>query len=106
MLHPILIVSLRHVVSGVSSSGLFSVLSSKHRHLGLDHQVIELHSLDEVGVPDVASVADSDISNALGHIMQGLAANLEVVLSTENSGILLHSLLHVTSDHGSGGFTL
>ena len=103
VLHPLVIESLSEVISSVGSTGLFSVLGGEHGHLGLDHQVLKLHCLDQVSVPDVAAVADSDVSDALGNLVKLVTALLEVILTTEHSGVFLHSLLHLQSDLGSWG---
>jgi hypothetical protein len=45
----------------VSSAGLLSVFGGKHGHLSLDHQVVQLESLNQVCVPNVTSVSDTNI---------------------------------------------
>ena len=65
VLHPFVIEALCEVVSGVGATGLLSVLSSVHRHLSLDHEVLELHGFNEIGVPDIAAIADTDVSDFL-----------------------------------------
>lgn len=65
VLHPCVIESIREVVPRVSTSCLFSVLSSEHSHLCLDHQILKLHGLNQVSVPYGATVRNSDISDAL-----------------------------------------
>ena len=105
VLHPCVVKSLSEVISGMCTSRLFSVLSGVHGHLGLDHEVLELHSLNQVGVPDVATIANTDICNALGGLVESLATLLKIILSTENGGIFLHGLLHLATDLGSGGAT-
>ena len=102
MLHPGVVQSVGEVVPSVRTSRLLSVLGCVHCHLGLDHQVLELHGLHKVSVPDVATIADSDVGDALRNVVKLLAALLQVVLSTEDSGVFLHGLLHVKSNLGSG----
>ena len=69
VLHPCVIKSLIEVVSGVRASRLLSVLGSEHGHLSLDHEVLELQGLNQVSVPDVAAVGDTDVCNALGGVV-------------------------------------
>jgi len=63
VLAPVGVVTLSKVVSGVSSAGLLSVFGGKHGHLSLDHQVVQLESLNQVCVPNVTSVSDTNIFN-------------------------------------------
>jgi len=97
VLHPVVIVSVWVVISSVSTTGLLSVFSGKHGHFSLDNEVFELHSLDKVSVPDVATVADSDVLHLLSNFVQLVATLLQVVLASEDGSILLHSLLHFKS---------
>lgn len=106
VLHPGVIKSVREVVSSVGSSGLLSVFGSEHGHLGLNHKVVELHGLDQISVPDVASITDADVGDALGDFVERLASLLEVVLSAEDGGVFLHRPLHVESDVGRGRLAL
>ena len=101
MLHPFVIESLCEIVTGVGTTGLLSVFGGKHGHLGLDHEVLKLHSLNQISVPDVATVADSNIGDVLRVVVKCFAALLEVILSSEDGSVFLHGLLHVTSDLGS-----
>jgi len=81
----------------MSSTRFFSILSGKHSHLCLDYEVIEFHGLNQISVPDVTSVTDSNILHFLRDLVQFVAALFEVVLSSEDSSILLHSSLHLES---------
>jgi len=69
VLAPSGIVTLCEVISCVGAARLLSVFSGKHSHLGLDHQVVKLHSLDKVGVPNVASVGYANLIDLLGNLM-------------------------------------
>jgi hypothetical protein len=106
VLAPGLVVTLGEVVTGVGTAGLLSVLSSEHGHLSLDHQVLKLKGLNEIGVPDLASVSDAQIFNFSRELMESLATLLQVVLATEDSSVLLHGLLHTSSNLSSRGLTL
>lgn len=60
VLHPVDIVTLGEVITGVSSTGLFSVLSSVHGHLTLDEEVLQFHSFNQVGVPNLTAIGDTN----------------------------------------------
>lgn len=45
----------------MGASGFLSVFSGKHNLLGLEEEVFEFNSFDEVSVPDEGSVGDSDV---------------------------------------------
>ena len=106
MLHPGVVVSVGEVVSGMGSTRFLSVLSSIDCHLSLEKKVLKLESLNQVGVPDVSSVGDANMLILLRDIVELLAALLEEVLTSEDSSVSLHSLLHGESDLGSGLSTL
>ena len=63
MLAPVGVVTLSKVVSGVGAARLLSVFGSEHGHLGLNHQVVQFQGLNQVGVPNVTSVSDTNIFN-------------------------------------------
>lgn len=102
VLHPLLVVSVGEIVSSVSTARLLSVFGSNDCHLSLKEEVLELESLNEVGVPDVSAVGDADMLVHLRDILDLLDTLLEEILSTEDSSVALHGLLHGESDLGSG----
>jgi len=101
VLAPVLVVTLGEVVTGVGTTGLLSVLGGVHGHLSLDHQVLELESLNEIGVPDLASISDAQVLNFCRESVESLTSLLQVVLATEDSSVLLHGLLHTSSNLSS-----
>jgi hypothetical protein len=102
VLAPMDIITILEVVASVGSAGFLAVLSGKHGHLGLDHKVVELKSLNKVSVPDLATIRNTDVLHILRDLVEYFTALLEVVLATENSGVPLHCLLHLSA-HGSRG---
>ena len=106
VLHPVSIVSLGEVVSSVRTARLLSVFSSVDSHLTLDEEVLELHGLDEVSVPDLTAVGNLNVFVHLRDFVNLLTALLEEILSTEDGGVTLHGLLESTSDLGSRVLTL
>lgn len=61
VLHPIHVVSLSEIISGVCTSGFLPIFSSEHGHLGLNHEVLEFHCLNQIGVPDVSTVTNAQV---------------------------------------------
>ena len=106
VLHPVDVVSVREVVSRVSSSRFLSGFCREHSHLSLDEQVLKFEGLDQVGVPDFTSIRDTNIMVHLRDILDLSATFLEQVLLSEHSSVSLHSLLHGKSDLGSALRTL
>lgn len=100
MLHPVHIVSLRVVISSVSTARLLSVLGGINGHLALNEKVLELESLNEVGVPHLTAIRQLDVFVHLRDLVHLLAALLEQVLLTEDGGVTLHGLLESTADLG------
>jgi len=98
VLHPLIVQTVWEVVTSVGTARLLAVLRCVHRHLGLDHQVLKLHSLDEVGVPDLAAVLDANVRQLEGVFVKSLAADFEIVLTAEDGRVLLHRLLHFNAN--------
>lgn len=105
VLAPFFVVTVREVVSSVSSSRFFSILGSEHGHLSLDHKVVKFKGLNQISVPDVTSVSNTNIFNFSRELVELIAALLKVVLATENGGVSLHSLLHTSPNLGCRRFT-
>jgi len=101
VLHPLVIESLGEVIPSVGSSRLLSVLSGEHGHLSLDHQILEFHSLDQVSVPDLTTVRNTDVSDALRIFVQSSASLFKVILTAEDGSVFLHGLLHLCSNLSS-----
>jgi hypothetical protein len=64
VLHPIRIVAVWIGLVHVRAAALLAVRGRIHGDHGLADQIVELHRLDEIGVPDEASVGDVDIGHA------------------------------------------
>lgn len=105
VLHPLYIVTLGEIVTSVSTTGFLSVLSSVHGHLTLDEEVLKFHGLNQVGVPDLSTIGNSDSVVVLGNSMEFLASFFEVVLSTEDSSISGHAFLEFKTELSGGVIT-
>lgn len=121
VLHPVDIVTLRVVLTGVGTTGLLAVggrggglgtvelcqytlrifeSNLGGHHLRAGQKVPQLHGLDKVGVPDHAAVLDTDV---LEHAIDlGDLANTRVqaLLRPEHADLGLHGLLHGETDLG------
>jgi len=104
--HPLTVLSLSEVISGVCTSRLLSVFGCVDNHLAIDEQVLKLKCLDEVGVPHLSSVADFDVVVHLGDFVHFSAALLKPILSSEYSSMSLHSSLELVSNLGSAVLTV
>jgi hypothetical protein len=58
--HPILIISVREIVSSVSTSRFFTMLSSINGHLSLKKEVFKLKSFDQISVPNISTISNAD----------------------------------------------
>jgi len=74
MFHPILIVSLWEIVSGLGTARLLSILSGIDCHLSLKKKVLEFKGLDQVSVPNVSSVRNTNVLVLLRDVMELIAA--------------------------------
>ena len=106
VLHPVLIVSLLEVVSGVGTSGLLSVLSGENGHFSLNKKILELKSFYKISVPYITPIAYFNVGEHLRNFVDLLAALLKEILSPEDSGVSLHGLLQLASNLGGGVLAL
>lgn len=102
MLHPVFVVSFGEIVTSVGSSGLLSVEGGLDGLLGVDEEIIELESLDKVGVPDESSVLGLDVVDLGIDVVHDIDSLLESFSDSVDGGVLLHGGLHLESDLGSG----
>lgn len=102
MLHPVDIVSVGVILSSVSSSGLLSSGGGGDGLDGVLHNVSKLKSLDEIRVPDHASVLDSNLVVLVVDLVHLLDSVVQRLLGPEDGGIGLHGLLHLQTDVGGG----
>ena len=98
VLQPVDIITLLEVLTGVSTTRLLTGLSTNHSGVSLAHQVLELEGLHEISVPNHRAIRDLDISELLDNVVHLLATLLESLLSSEDSGVVLHGSLHLESE--------
>ena len=98
VLQPVDIITLLEVLTGVSTTRLLTGLSTNHSGVSLAHQVLELEGLHEISVPNHRAISDLDISDLLDNVVHLLATLLESLLSSEDSGVVLHGSLHLESE--------
>jgi len=101
MLHPVGIVSVWVVVSGVGTSGLSSNLSRLDGLLCVQEEVVKFEGLNQVGVPDFSLVANLNVLIHLRDFFELLNTIIQKFLVSEDSGVSLHGLLHLRSELGS-----
>mmetsp|Transcript_32133 Transcript_32133/g.36466 ORF Transcript_32133/g.36466 Transcript_32133/m.36466 type:complete len:356 (-) Transcript_32133:748-1815(-) len=106
MFHPVLVISLGEIISGVSTTGFLSVFSGKHSHLGLEEKILEFQSFDQVGIPDKSSIGNSNILELLGNFADLDTTFFQNVLDSEHTSVTLHGGLHGISNFSSAEFTL
>ena len=61
MLHPILVVSVRIILAGMSPAGFFAVRGGFGGLHGAGEEIAEFEGLDEIAVPDHTSVLGADL---------------------------------------------
>lgn len=116
VLHPVVVVTVGVILTGVSATGLLAVGSrdgslgtvvkqcqSLVPHLwiclGRDNlragqEVLQLQSLDKVRVPDHATVLDTNILKHLVDLVDLADTLIQRLLHTEHADVCLHGLLH------------
>lgn len=114
VLHPVVVVTVGVVLTGVSTTRLLAVgsrhgsLSAKNKSVtGYPHiykerqnnlrageKVLELQGLNKVRVPDHAAVLDTNILEHLVYLVDLADTLIQTLLHTEHTDIRLHGLLH------------
>lgn len=102
VLHPFSVVSVRVVISSMGTSRFRSSSSRGSSLSGTSQQVLQLQSLDQVGVPDHGSVGGLDMLEGFINFVDVLDTFVQSFLGSEHSTSLLHGLLHGQSNLGSG----
>lgn len=101
-----LVETIWEVVTSMGSTGFLSVLSGNNGLRSVDEKILELESLDEVRIPHESLVGDLEVGLILIELGQNLDSLLEDISTTEDSGVLLHGLLHGETEFGSGDVSL
>jgi len=94
VLHPVLVVTVGEVLTGVSTTGLLSLSGSFGGLDGASQEVTKLKSLNKIRVPDHAAVLGADLGELLVDVADLLDTLVERLLGTEDGNIGLHDLLH------------
>lgn len=118
VLHPVLVVTVGVIFTGVGTTRLLtvgggdgglgtvksgvsnclSVSDDVKEYLRASEQVAELKSLNKVRVPDHAAVLDTDMLELLVDLVHLADTLVQTLLSTEDTDISLHGLLHGQAD--------
>jgi len=106
MFHPFNIISIRVVISGVSSTGFLSVLSGVYGHFSLDKEILKLKCLDKISVPYMTSIAKLEVSIFLRNIVDLLFSLNKKIFPSEDSSMSLHCLLEFSSNFAWGVFSI
>ena len=102
VLHPVLVVTLGEVLARVRSSRLLAVGGRLGCLDGTGEQVPQLKRLDEIRVPDHATILDTNIGEGGVDLVDLLDTLVQRLLGTEDGDVALHDLLHGQTDLGSG----
>jgi hypothetical protein len=119
VLHPVLVVTVGVVLTGVSTTGLLTgsggsgslgtvvfMLAKKTvvkmlsiwRYVRASQKVAEFEGLNKIGVPDHAAVLGANLGVELVDSVDLLDTLVQALLGTENADISLHGLLHGVAD--------
>jgi hypothetical protein len=90
------------ILASVGTTGLLTGTGRVHGLGSAGQQVLKLESLNKIRVPDHAAVSDTDILEGAKDLVNLLNTLIQGGLGTEDSGIVLHDLLHVQAKVGSG----
>lgn len=90
----------------MGTTRFLSVFSTHDSLGGLDEEVLQLKGLDQIGVPDEASILDLDVVIKLIDIVHFGDTFLQCLLDSVDCSVPLHSLLHFLSDMGCSVLTI
>mmetsp|Transcript_13092 Transcript_13092/g.11179 ORF Transcript_13092/g.11179 Transcript_13092/m.11179 type:complete len:292 (-) Transcript_13092:653-1528(-) len=100
MFHPVFIISLGIIISGMSTSGFLSVFSSVHSLHSVNQKVLKFKGFTQISIPVQALVLDFNIVKLLIDIVHLGDTFLKKILDSEDSSMSLHGLLHGSSNLG------
>ena len=103
MLHPLLIIPLREILSRVRPPTLRPIRRAIRSLHSAGEQIPQLERLDEVGVPDHAAVLGAELRVGLVDGFDAAGAFVEGFLRAEDGDVGLHYFLHCGADF-VGGF--
>ena len=98
VLHPLGIVAIREILMAVRATAFLAIDRAGNRHHRLRHQIVELHGLDKIGVPDERAIGHVNVLHTRIdrlHLVEPFGQGRGVA---EHGAMLLHRLLHVQPD--------
>lgn len=96
----VLVDAVLEVLAGVRAPRLLAVLRAHNRLDGVQHQVLQLEGLHQVGVPDEAAVGQLHLVHAVVDVGHFLAALLQHGRRAEHGRVGLHRFLHLQAELG------
>mmetsp|Transcript_58525 Transcript_58525/g.125865 ORF Transcript_58525/g.125865 Transcript_58525/m.125865 type:complete len:404 (-) Transcript_58525:43-1254(-) len=93
VLHPVHVITIREIFLSVSPARLLASLSTEHLLCSLRQQVLKLHSLDQVRVPDQSAIRHTHILELLQDLRHLSLAGLQILGIAVDRGVLLHGQL-------------
>ena len=78
MLEPFFIVAIREILAGMCATTFFTAVRAVDRRNRLNHQIVELESLDQVRVPDQRGVVDVQVIALCPEVVQLIDTLLQV----------------------------
>merc|ERR1719487_1286895 len=98
VLRPLRVAAIGGVLTSLSPARLFPVLRRDNLLIPLGQQVLELHRLNEVRVPDQGLVLDRHVLILLDNIRHDVDPLAEIITVAVHWGVLLHGLLKLSAD--------
>ena len=94
------------VFSGVRTARFLSGLSAIDGLDSIKHQILELKGLDQVRVPDQATIRNLDVMKGWPKFRHFLTAFRQHGPGAENGSVILHSFLHLKAELSSSYGTI
>ena len=98
MLHPVLIIPVGEVLTGVRATALLAVGGRLGRLDSAGEEIAQLERLHQVAVPDHTAVLGADVGSGCVDVSNALAALVERLLRAEDGHVRLHGFLHRGAD--------
>ena len=70
MFHPVVVITIRIILACMRAATLETIDRRSNRRRCIEHEILEFHGLDQVGIPDQGPIRDCDIAQRLKCLVQ------------------------------------
>ena len=95
MFHPLFIIAVTEVLTGMRAAAFLAIGRRIHGHRSLRDQIVKFERLDEIRVPDHRAVLNINAGKLCKHGINFLDAFTQDITGAVNGAVFLHCFLHL-----------